>query len=124
MTRREDERQVLVTLSEEGRALRRRAGRASNPVPCAVEESAVEKERLPAEVLALRGALLRTAEAVSAGFRTPEKNSLRPSSDRPRAAPGRRRAGRRKKASLRIVNLNGLSWSQARAKPRPACSIR
>ncbi len=60
---REDERQVLVTLTEQGRALRRKAGRALNPVPCAVEESAVEQERLLAEVLALRGALLRTAEA-------------------------------------------------------------
>lgn len=60
---REDERQVLVTLTEEGRTLRRKAGRAPNPVPCAVEESAVEKERLLAEVLALRGALLRTAGA-------------------------------------------------------------
>jgi DNA-binding MarR family transcriptional regulator len=38
---REDERQVLVELSEAGHALREKAGSILNPVPCAVEDSGV-----------------------------------------------------------------------------------
>jgi MarR family transcriptional regulator, organic hydroperoxide resistance regulator len=58
---REDERQVLVELSEAGHALRERAGSVPNPVPCAVEDSGVPAERLLGDVQALREALLRRA---------------------------------------------------------------
>lgn len=57
-----DERQVLVHLTEAGRALRDKAGRASNPVPCAVADSGVDPGRLLANVLALRRALLGAVE--------------------------------------------------------------
>ena len=57
-----DERQVLVHLTEAGRALRDKAGRASNPVPCAVADSGVDPGRLLADVLALRRALLGAVE--------------------------------------------------------------
>lgn len=57
-----DERQVLVHLTEAGRALRGKAGRTANPVPCAVADSAVDPGRLLADVLALRRALLGAAE--------------------------------------------------------------
>ncbi len=60
---RDDERRVLVHLTAEGRALRGKAGAARNAVPCAVEDSGVEKERLLADVLSLRGALRRAIEA-------------------------------------------------------------
>ncbi|MDU0340919.1 MarR family transcriptional regulator [Bosea sp. ZW T0_25] len=60
---REDERQVLVDLTETGRALRDKAGRSVNPVPCAVEESGVPPARLLEEIRALREALLRRAAA-------------------------------------------------------------
>ncbi|WP_332684398.1 MarR family winged helix-turn-helix transcriptional regulator [Bosea sp. (in: a-proteobacteria)] len=60
---RDDERQVQVHLTAQGRALRDKAGATDNAVPCAVEDSAVDKERLLADVLALRGALLRAAGA-------------------------------------------------------------
>ena len=60
---REDERQVLVDLTEAGRALHEKAGRSVNPVPCAVEESGVPPARLLEEVRALREALLRRAAA-------------------------------------------------------------
>jgi DNA-binding MarR family transcriptional regulator len=59
---REDERQVLVRLTEAGRALRDKAGRTTNPVPCAVAGSTADPGRLLANVLALREALLRAAE--------------------------------------------------------------
>ena len=58
---REDERQVLVELSEAGHALREKAGSAPNPVPCAVEDSGVPAARLLGDVQALREALLRRA---------------------------------------------------------------
>lgn len=60
---REDERQVLVALTEAGRALREKAGRSVNPVPCAVEDSGVPPARLLGDVQALREALLRRAAA-------------------------------------------------------------
>ncbi len=56
---REDERQVLVELSETGHVLREKAGNAPNPVPCAVEDSGVPAARLLGDVQALREALLR-----------------------------------------------------------------
>lgn len=58
---REDERQVLVELSEAGHALREKAGSVPNPVPCAVEDSGVPPGRLLGDVRALREALLRRA---------------------------------------------------------------
>ncbi len=58
---REDERQVLVELSEAGHGLREKAGSAPNPVPCAVEDSGVPAGRLLGDVQALREALLRRA---------------------------------------------------------------
>ena len=58
---REDERQVLVELSEAGHGLREKAGSAPNPVPCAVEDSGVPAGRLLGDVQALRDALLRRA---------------------------------------------------------------
>ncbi|MEI5665305.1 MarR family transcriptional regulator [Bosea sp. CCNWLW174] len=58
---REDERQVLVELSEAGHALRAKAGNVPNPVPCAVEDSGVPPARLLGDVRALREALLRRA---------------------------------------------------------------
>ena len=60
---REDERQVLVELTEAGRVLHEKAGRSANPVPCAVEDSGVPPARLLEEVRALREALLRRAAA-------------------------------------------------------------
>lgn len=60
---REDERQVLVDLSEAGQALREKAGSAPNPVPCAVEDSGVPPGRLLGDVRALREALLHRAAA-------------------------------------------------------------
>ena len=57
----EDERQVLVELTEAGQALREKAGNAPNPVPCAVEDSGVPPGRLLGDVRALREALLRGA---------------------------------------------------------------
>jgi DNA-binding MarR family transcriptional regulator len=60
---REDERQVLVELSEAGRSLRDKAGSAPNPVPCAVEESGIAASRLLGDVQVLREALLRRAAA-------------------------------------------------------------
>jgi len=58
---REDERQVLVELTVSGRALREKAERGNNPVPCAVEDSGVPPGRLLDDVRALREALLRRA---------------------------------------------------------------
>jgi MarR family transcriptional regulator, organic hydroperoxide resistance regulator len=58
---REDERQVLVELSEAGYHLREKAGNAPNPVPCAVKDSGVPPGRLLGDVQALREALLRRA---------------------------------------------------------------
>ncbi|WP_092160911.1 MarR family transcriptional regulator [Bosea sp. CRIB-10] len=58
---REDERQVLVELSEAGHHLREKAGSAPNPVPCAVKDSGVPPGRLLGDVQALREALLRRA---------------------------------------------------------------
>ena len=60
---REDERQVLVELTEAGRVLHEKTGRSANPVPCAVEDSGVPPARLLEEVRALREALLRRAAA-------------------------------------------------------------
>lgn len=60
---REDERQVLVELTQAGRALRDKAGKSPNPVPCAVEDSGVPPGRLLGDVQALREALLRRAAA-------------------------------------------------------------
>ncbi|MBN9436521.1 MarR family transcriptional regulator [Bosea sp. (in: a-proteobacteria)] len=60
---REDERQVLVELTEAGCVLHEKAGRSANPVPCAVEDSGVPPARLLEEVRALREALLRRAAA-------------------------------------------------------------
>lgn len=60
---REDERQVLVELTDAGHDLREKAGRAPNPVPCAVADSGVSAGRLLGDVQALREALLRRATA-------------------------------------------------------------
>jgi MarR family transcriptional regulator, organic hydroperoxide resistance regulator len=60
---REDERQVLVELTEAGRGLRQKAGELPNPVPCAVADSGVPPGRLLGDVQALREALLRRATA-------------------------------------------------------------
>lgn len=60
---RQDERQVLVDLTEAGRALHEKAGRTTNPAPCAVEDSGVPPARLLGDVRALREALLRRAAA-------------------------------------------------------------
>ena len=59
----EDERQVLVELTEAGRALCEKAGSVPNPVPCAVEDSGVPPGRLLDDVRALREALLSRGTA-------------------------------------------------------------
>lgn len=60
---REDERQVLVDLTDAGHGLREKAGSAPNPVPCAVADSGIPPGRLLDDVRALREALLRRATA-------------------------------------------------------------